>query len=104
MTLDGALREAFREVIAAELRAALEPIAATVRDVAARLPAQHGTVSEYARLAGISIATARRRIKAGEVPTRDSGRLLRVDLSAALRPTDDIAVAQEARRARGAIR
>lgn len=78
------LRQVRAEV--AELRAALPP-------------APLVSVEEAARLAGVSIATMRRRIKVGEVPSIRHGRTVRID-PVALRPPSGAQVIELAHRAR----
>lgn len=73
MTIEQQIAEALRPVIREEVRA----IAAELR--AALPPAPLVTVAEAARLVGVSVPTMRRRIKAGEVPVRRTGRTVRID-------------------------
>lgn len=65
-----------------------------------RLPPQLGDVATVARLSGLSLATIRRRVKDGSIPSRKIGGRVLIDLGA-LRPTptDEIAaLAEQARR------
>jgi len=63
------------------------------------LPAAVGSAEQAAALAGVSVRTIRRRIRAGELPTRKLGRRTLVDLSA-LRPLEEAEVIRLAREAR----
>lgn len=85
------------EEIAAIVRREVRAAVAELR--AALPPAPLVTVEEAARLAGVSVATMRRRVRAGEVPAVRIGRTVRID-PAALRPLEDAQVVELAHRTR----
>lgn len=83
------------ESIASALSAQLEPMRAELRRVTAELealrralPPQLVTMTEAAKRLDVSLSTVRRRVKDGELPSRNVGRSVRVDLSALRGPTE----------------
>jgi excisionase family DNA binding protein len=83
------------ETIAAAVQSQVSPLLAEMRRMNTELealrralPPQLVTLTEAARRLGISMATARRRVKDGTVPCRRIGRSVRVDLSALNSPTN----------------
>ena len=79
-----AMREAIRAELATELPRALAPLVDALR--ASQSP-RLVSPAEAAKMLGISIATARRRIKDNVIPSRHLGRRVVCDLTA-IRPAD----------------
>lgn len=83
------------ETIASAVASSVTPLLAELRRMSAELealrhmlPSQLVTLAEAAERLGISLATARRRVKDGSLPCRRLGRSVRVDLSALGGPTN----------------
>lgn len=85
MTIDSLITETVRQVVREEMRAAVAELRAALP------PAQLVTVDEAAAIAGVSVATMRRRVKAGEIRVKRIGRSVRID-PAALRPPSEAVV------------
>jgi excisionase family DNA binding protein len=75
------------ETIAAVIEAKLAPLESELRRMSAEvealrraLPPQLVTLPEAARHLSVSVATVRRRVKDGSIPSRRIGRSVRVDL------------------------
>ena len=82
------------------VRRAVEPLRAEVASLRAALPPPAlVTLEEAARLAGVSPATMRRRVKAGEVPAIRVGRSVRID-PAVVRPLAEAKVLELVHEAR----
>lgn len=78
------------ETIAAAVEAQVSPVLAELRRLTAEvealrraLPARLVKMREAAEQLGVSLATVRRRVKDGSLPSKKLGRSVRVDLSAA---------------------
>lgn len=78
----GAMLEAKLQAQLAPVRNELARVTSELEAVRRALPAQLVPVAEAARVLGVSVATVRRRVKEGSLPSRRIGRALRVDLSA----------------------
>lgn len=94
------------ETIAASLAAHVTPVLAELREVRAELealrralPPQLVSMADAAKHLGLSLATVRRRVRDGTLPSRRIGRNVRVDLSAA-HPMTETEVVQLSKRAR----
>jgi len=90
------------DTIAEAVKAALAPLQAEVHRMVRlqeallqRAPPVLVSVAEAAKHLGVSLKTARRRVKSGEIPVKRSGRRVLVDL-AALHPPTDAAVSAAA--------
>jgi excisionase family DNA binding protein len=81
------------------LRVAVERLASEVVELRRALPPQLVSVEEARKRLGVSLSTARRRVRNGEWPVRRDGRRVLVDLGA-LRPLSEEEVAREALRVR----
>src|SRR5262249_38918793 len=90
------------EIIGAVIEAKLAPLCAQVGRLTSEvealrkaLPPALVTMTEAARLLGLSLSTVRRRVREGILPSCTVGRSVRVDLSG-LKPLTDDQVAAEA--------
>jgi excisionase family DNA binding protein len=84
------------DAIGTALTAGIAPLAAELRKLRAEvvalrraLPPQFASVEDAAERLGVSLSTARRRVRVGEWPTRRDGRRVLVDLSALHGMTED---------------
>lgn len=100
MTLDESL-SAFLEAHFAPLHQRLDRMEAEIVELRRSQPPQLVSVRDAAKALGVSLPTARRRVKAGEWPVRRDGRRVLVDLRM-LHPITDEEVARLARQAREA--
>lgn len=103
MTLEETLAAVLDQRLA-PIRRDLEGVTRALEALRAAVPPTLVPVKEAAKRMAVSEKTARRRIQAGEWPTRQDGdgRKLLVDLSA-LRPRSEEEIASLARRALGGI-
>lgn len=83
----------------AEVEARLAEVRAAVEAVQTKLPPALATSAQAAQALGVSVATVRRRVRDGQLPTVRVGRALRIDLSA-LRAREEADVARLASHAR----
>lgn len=96
------LEEALTAVLDARITPLVAQIGALTAEVAQLRRSQPPALASLAEAAdrlGLSLSTIRRRVRDGSIPTRRVGRRVLVDLNA-LRPLDDVEVAQMAREAR----
>jgi excisionase family DNA binding protein len=81
------------------LQEQVQTLTMAVHALAKRIPARLVSVHEAAEALGVSCATIRRKVKAGEIPCRRIGKAVRIDISK-LRAMDSDEVQELARRAR----
>lgn len=86
-------------IAVAPLRSELARVSAELAAVKRSIPPQLAPLKDAAKRMGVSVKTARRRVKSGDWPSRKDGRIILVDLSA-LRPIGEEEVAQLATRLR----
>jgi excisionase family DNA binding protein len=82
------------------LQEQVQTLTIAVHALAKRIPARLISVQEAAEVLGVSCATIRRKVKAGEFPYRRIGKAVRIDISK-LRAHDSDEVEELALRARG---
>ena len=102
LSLEGALADVVRQVVADVLRAELAPMREDLAQLKRAAPPAFGDVDQVAALTGLSRATVRRRVADGSFrrAAGSRGRRVLIDLGS-LRGPDDTTVAKLAREARG---
>jgi excisionase family DNA binding protein len=68
------------------LKEQVDALTAEVSRLRERMPPQLVTVAEASKLLGVSVSTIKRKLRAGEIPSRHVGRSVRVDVSSYATP------------------
>jgi excisionase family DNA binding protein len=69
------------------LKRQVDALTAEVSRLRERMPPQLVTVAEASKLLGVSVSTIKRKLRAGEIPSRHVGRSVRVDVSSYAAPS-----------------